>query len=159
MHADIRTHFSSLDTNLLSLSLVHSHSCLHTDTNTHFLLCTHQHPHALCLIYAHALTPCLARRGKQWPTVPPRPRCICLIDDCSSVCLQVAAYNTEGKSNPSHVAEFTTSPDRPGCPCRPLIRGRVLPNSFKMAWGKAGSRPSPKLHSEFIMAVFCSLLA
>ncbi|XP_056467331.1 fibronectin type-III domain-containing protein 3A isoform X3 [Gadus chalcogrammus] len=47
---------------------------------------------------------------------------------------RVAAYNTEGKSNPSHVAEFTTSPDRPGCPCRPLIRGRVLPNSFKMAW-------------------------
>ncbi|KAJ3590594.1 hypothetical protein NHX12_008544 [Muraenolepis orangiensis] len=47
---------------------------------------------------------------------------------------RVAAYNTEGKSNPSHVAEFTTSPDRPGCPCRPGIRGRVLPNSFKMAW-------------------------
>ncbi|KAG7279062.1 hypothetical protein CRUP_031698 [Coryphaenoides rupestris] len=43
-------------------------------------------------------------------------------------------YKFRGKSNPSHVAEFTTSPDRPGCPCRPLIRGRVLPNSFKMAW-------------------------
>ncbi|KAM3874865.1 fibronectin type-III domain-containing protein 3A [Diretmus argenteus] len=47
---------------------------------------------------------------------------------------RVAAYNTEGKSNPSQVAEFTTSPDRPGSPCRPVIRGRVLPNSFKMAW-------------------------
>ncbi|KAM4628363.1 fibronectin type-III domain-containing protein 3A isoform 1-T8 [Polymixia lowei] len=47
---------------------------------------------------------------------------------------RVAAYNTEGKSNPSQVAEFTTSPDRPSCPCKPVIKGRVLPNSFKMAW-------------------------
>uniref|UniRef100_A0AAZ3PH88 Fibronectin type-III domain-containing protein 3A n=1 Tax=Oncorhynchus tshawytscha TaxID=74940 RepID=A0AAZ3PH88_ONCTS len=36
---------------------------------------------------------------------------------------RVAAYNTEGKSNPSQVAEFTTCPDRPGGPCRPVIRG------------------------------------
>uniref|UniRef100_A0AAZ3S6Z2 Fibronectin type-III domain-containing protein n=1 Tax=Oncorhynchus tshawytscha TaxID=74940 RepID=A0AAZ3S6Z2_ONCTS len=48
---------------------------------------------------------------------------------------RVAAYNTEGKSNPSQVAEFTTCPDRPGGPCRPVIRGRVLPNSFRLAWG------------------------
>uniref|UniRef100_A0AAZ3SGW1 Fibronectin type-III domain-containing protein 3A n=1 Tax=Oncorhynchus tshawytscha TaxID=74940 RepID=A0AAZ3SGW1_ONCTS len=47
---------------------------------------------------------------------------------------RVAAYNTEGKSNPSQVAEFTTCPDRPGGPCRPVIRGRVLPNSFRLAW-------------------------
>ncbi|KAI3354066.1 hypothetical protein L3Q82_018624 [Scortum barcoo] len=47
---------------------------------------------------------------------------------------RVAAYNSEGKSNPSQVVEFITNPDRPGCPCRPVIRGRVLPNSFKMAW-------------------------
>lgn len=50
--------------------------------------------------------------------------------------LQVAAYNSEGKSNPSQVVEFITNPDRPSCPCRPVIRGRVLPNSFKMAWGE-----------------------
>lgn len=49
---------------------------------------------------------------------------------------QVAAYNSEGKSNPSQVVEFITKPDRPSCPCRPVIRGRVLPNSFKMAWGE-----------------------
>lgn len=59
----------------------------------------------------------------------------------SSLCifmhfLQVAAYNSEGKSNPSQVVEFVTKPDRPSCPCRPVIRGRVLPNSFKMAWGE-----------------------
>lgn len=50
--------------------------------------------------------------------------------------LQVAAYNSEGKSNPSQVVEFITNPDKPGSPCRPVIRGRVLPNSFKMAWGE-----------------------
>uniref|UniRef100_A0A673AM78 Fibronectin type-III domain-containing protein 3A n=1 Tax=Sphaeramia orbicularis TaxID=375764 RepID=A0A673AM78_9TELE len=47
---------------------------------------------------------------------------------------RVAAYNSEGKSNPSQVVEFITNPDRPGSPCRPVIRGRVQPNSFKMAW-------------------------
>uniref|UniRef100_A0A667Z0S6 Fibronectin type-III domain-containing protein 3A n=1 Tax=Myripristis murdjan TaxID=586833 RepID=A0A667Z0S6_9TELE len=47
---------------------------------------------------------------------------------------RVAAYNSEGKSNPSQVAEFTTNPDRPSCPCRPVIKGRVLPTSFRMAW-------------------------
>uniref|UniRef100_A0A8D3D4R9 Fibronectin type-III domain-containing protein 3A n=1 Tax=Scophthalmus maximus TaxID=52904 RepID=A0A8D3D4R9_SCOMX len=47
---------------------------------------------------------------------------------------RVAAYNSEGKSNPSQLVEFITIPDRPSSPCRPVIRGRVLPNSFKMAW-------------------------
>uniref|UniRef100_A0A8C8A3N0 Fibronectin type-III domain-containing protein 3A n=1 Tax=Oryzias sinensis TaxID=183150 RepID=A0A8C8A3N0_9TELE len=47
---------------------------------------------------------------------------------------RVAAYNSEGKSNPSQVVEFITKPDRPSSPCRPVIKGRVLPNSFKMAW-------------------------
>ncbi|KAI9548005.1 hypothetical protein NQZ68_013023 [Dissostichus eleginoides] len=47
---------------------------------------------------------------------------------------RVAAYNSEGKSNPSPVVEFITNPDRPGSPCRPVIRGRVMPNSFKMTW-------------------------
>ncbi|KAF3847448.1 hypothetical protein F7725_020476 [Dissostichus mawsoni] len=32
------------------------------------------------------------------------------------------------------VVEFITNPDRPGSPCRPVIRGRVMPNSFKMTW-------------------------
>lgn len=47
---------------------------------------------------------------------------------------RVAAYNSEGKSNPSQVVEFITKPDIPGCPCKPVLRGRVLPSSFKMAW-------------------------
>uniref|UniRef100_A0A8C3G709 Fibronectin type-III domain-containing protein 3A n=1 Tax=Cyclopterus lumpus TaxID=8103 RepID=A0A8C3G709_CYCLU len=49
---------------------------------------------------------------------------------------RVAAYNSEGKSNPSQVVEFITNPDRPSSPCRPVIRGKVLPNSFKMTWGE-----------------------
>ncbi|XP_061683033.1 fibronectin type-III domain-containing protein 3A isoform X2 [Syngnathoides biaculeatus] len=47
---------------------------------------------------------------------------------------RVAAYNSEGKSNPSPVVEFITNPDRPSCPSRPIIKGKVLPNSFKLAW-------------------------
>ncbi|XP_034024342.1 LOW QUALITY PROTEIN: fibronectin type-III domain-containing protein 3A [Thalassophryne amazonica] len=47
---------------------------------------------------------------------------------------RVAAYNTEGKSNPSPVVEFITNPDKPSSPCRPVIKGRILPNSFRMAW-------------------------
>uniref|UniRef100_A0A665UHS5 Fibronectin type-III domain-containing protein 3A n=1 Tax=Echeneis naucrates TaxID=173247 RepID=A0A665UHS5_ECHNA len=47
---------------------------------------------------------------------------------------RVAAYNSEGKSNPSQVVEFITNPDRPSFPCKPFIKGRVLPNSFKMTW-------------------------
>lgn len=57
----------------------------------------------------------------------------------TTVCLhllQVAAYNSEGKSNPSQVVEFITKPDIPGCPCKPVLRGRVLPSSFKVAWGE-----------------------
>ncbi|XP_030633259.1 fibronectin type-III domain-containing protein 3A isoform X2 [Chanos chanos] len=47
---------------------------------------------------------------------------------------RVAAYNTEGKSNPSPVAEFTTAPDRPGCPARPTVKGKPHPTSFKLSW-------------------------
>ncbi|XP_051934324.1 fibronectin type-III domain-containing protein 3A isoform X4 [Hippocampus zosterae] len=47
---------------------------------------------------------------------------------------RVAAYNSEGKSNPSPVVEFITKPDRPGYPSKPVVKGKVLPNSFKMAW-------------------------
>ncbi|KAM9317891.1 fibronectin type-III domain-containing protein 3A [Pholidichthys leucotaenia] len=47
---------------------------------------------------------------------------------------RVAAYNSEGKSNPSQVVEFVTNPDRPSCPWRLVVKGRALPNGFKMAW-------------------------
>ncbi|XP_064157758.1 fibronectin type-III domain-containing protein 3A isoform X2 [Anguilla rostrata] len=47
---------------------------------------------------------------------------------------RVLAYNAEGKSNPSPVSEFSTSPDSPRNPCRLAVRGKVNPNSFKMSW-------------------------
>ncbi|XP_026790934.3 fibronectin type-III domain-containing protein 3A isoform X4 [Pangasianodon hypophthalmus] len=47
---------------------------------------------------------------------------------------RVAAYNTEGKSNPSPVSEFTTAPDRPGCPGKPSVKGKQHPTSFRMTW-------------------------
>uniref|UniRef100_A0AAR2JR99 Fibronectin type-III domain-containing protein 3A n=1 Tax=Pygocentrus nattereri TaxID=42514 RepID=A0AAR2JR99_PYGNA len=47
---------------------------------------------------------------------------------------RVAAYNAEGKSNPSPMSEFTTAPDRPSCPCKPSIKGKPHPTSFRMTW-------------------------
>uniref|UniRef100_A0A8C1MZJ5 Fibronectin type III domain containing 3A n=1 Tax=Cyprinus carpio TaxID=7962 RepID=A0A8C1MZJ5_CYPCA len=46
----------------------------------------------------------------------------------------VVAYNAEGKSNPSGVSEFTTAPDRPGCPCRLAVKGKPHPTSFRLTW-------------------------
>ncbi|XP_073780334.1 fibronectin type-III domain-containing protein 3A isoform X3 [Danio rerio] len=47
---------------------------------------------------------------------------------------RVVAYNTEGKSNPSAVSEFTTAPDRPSCPCRLAVKGKPHPTSFRLTW-------------------------
>nr|XP_057935077.1 fibronectin type-III domain-containing protein 3A isoform X2 [Doryrhamphus excisus]XP_057935078.1 fibronectin type-III domain-containing protein 3A isoform X2 [Doryrhamphus excisus]XP_057935079.1 fibronectin type-III domain-containing protein 3A isoform X2 [Doryrhamphus excisus]XP_057935080.1 fibronectin type-III domain-containing protein 3A isoform X2 [Doryrhamphus excisus] len=47
---------------------------------------------------------------------------------------RVAAYNSEGKSNPSPVVEFITNPDRPSYPSRPVVKGKVLPTSFRLGW-------------------------
>uniref|UniRef100_A0A672P251 Fibronectin type-III domain-containing protein 3A n=1 Tax=Sinocyclocheilus grahami TaxID=75366 RepID=A0A672P251_SINGR len=49
---------------------------------------------------------------------------------------RVVAYNAEGKSNPSGVSEFTTAPDRPGCPCRLAVKGKPHPTSFRLTWGQ-----------------------
>ncbi|XP_062872362.1 fibronectin type-III domain-containing protein 3a isoform X2 [Trichomycterus rosablanca] len=47
---------------------------------------------------------------------------------------RVAAYNTEGKSNPGPASEFTTTPDRPNCPCKLSVKGKPHPTSFRMSW-------------------------
>uniref|UniRef100_A0A8C2AMY5 Fibronectin type-III domain-containing protein 3A n=1 Tax=Cyprinus carpio TaxID=7962 RepID=A0A8C2AMY5_CYPCA len=47
---------------------------------------------------------------------------------------RVIAYNAEGKSIPSGVSEFTTAPDRPGCPCRLAVKGKPHPTSFRLTW-------------------------
>uniref|UniRef100_G3UCM6 Fibronectin type III domain-containing protein 3B n=1 Tax=Loxodonta africana TaxID=9785 RepID=G3UCM6_LOXAF len=42
--------------------------------------------------------------------------------------------NMEGKSCPSEVLVCTTSPDRPGPPTRPLIKGPVTSHGFSVKW-------------------------
>ncbi|XP_076833447.1 fibronectin type-III domain-containing protein 3A isoform X2 [Brachyhypopomus gauderio] len=47
---------------------------------------------------------------------------------------RVAAYNTEGRSNPSGMSEFSTTPDAPSPPCRLSVKGKTHPSSFRMSW-------------------------
>lgn len=47
---------------------------------------------------------------------------------------RLTASNMEGKSCPSEVLVCTTSPDRPGPPTRPLIKGPVTSHGFSVKW-------------------------
>uniref|UniRef100_A0A8B9WF62 Fibronectin type III domain-containing protein 3B n=1 Tax=Bos mutus grunniens TaxID=30521 RepID=A0A8B9WF62_BOSMU len=47
---------------------------------------------------------------------------------------RLTASNMEGKSCPSEVLVCTTSPDRPGPPTRPLIKGPVMSYGFSVKW-------------------------
>ncbi|XP_045644606.1 fibronectin type III domain-containing protein 3B isoform X1 [Ursus americanus] len=47
---------------------------------------------------------------------------------------RLTASNVEGKSCPSEVLVCTTSPDRPGPPTRPLIKGPVTSHGFSVKW-------------------------
>ncbi|XP_003794341.1 fibronectin type III domain-containing protein 3B [Otolemur garnettii] len=47
---------------------------------------------------------------------------------------RLTASNMEGKSCPSEVLVCTTSPDRPGPPTRPLIKGPVTAHGFSVKW-------------------------
>lgn len=53
------------------------------------------------------------------------------------VFFQLFASNVEGKSSPSEVLVCTTSPDRPGPPTRPVIKGPITSHGFSVKWGKA----------------------
>ncbi|XP_030135787.2 fibronectin type III domain-containing protein 3B [Taeniopygia guttata] len=44
------------------------------------------------------------------------------------------ASNVEGKSSPSEVLVCTTSPDRPGPPTRPVIKGPITAHGFSVKW-------------------------
>uniref|UniRef100_A0A663E2T7 Fibronectin type III domain-containing protein 3B n=1 Tax=Aquila chrysaetos chrysaetos TaxID=223781 RepID=A0A663E2T7_AQUCH len=44
------------------------------------------------------------------------------------------ASNVEGKSSPSEVLVCTTSPDRPGPPTRPVIKGPITSHGFSVKW-------------------------
>ncbi|OCT67664.1 fibronectin type III domain containing 3C L homeolog isoform X1 [Xenopus laevis] len=47
---------------------------------------------------------------------------------------RVFAVNNEGKSNPSDIVEYTTSPDKPGPPGKPSIKGKIHAHSIKVTW-------------------------
>ncbi|XP_008565081.1 PREDICTED: fibronectin type III domain-containing protein 3B [Galeopterus variegatus] len=47
---------------------------------------------------------------------------------------RLTASNMEGKSCPSEVLVCTTSPDRPGPPTRPIIKGPVTSHGFSVKW-------------------------
>ncbi|XP_043556337.1 fibronectin type-III domain-containing protein 3A isoform X3 [Chiloscyllium plagiosum] len=47
---------------------------------------------------------------------------------------RVIAYNSEGKSNPGEVMEFTTYPDKPGSPSKPSVKGKIHAHNFKIIW-------------------------
>uniref|UniRef100_A0A8C5TVQ4 Fibronectin type-III domain-containing protein 3A n=1 Tax=Malurus cyaneus samueli TaxID=2593467 RepID=A0A8C5TVQ4_9PASS len=47
---------------------------------------------------------------------------------------RVIAYNSEGKSSPSETVEYITSPDKPGVPSKPTVKGKIHAQSFKITW-------------------------
>uniref|UniRef100_A0ACB8FBK6 Fibronectin type III domain-containing protein 3B n=1 Tax=Sphaerodactylus townsendi TaxID=933632 RepID=A0ACB8FBK6_9SAUR len=51
-----------------------------------------------------------------------------------SLLFQLIVSNVEGKSSPSDILVCTTSPDRPGPPTRPVVKGPVTSHGFSVKW-------------------------
>lgn len=71
---------------------------------------------------------------------PPKKRQKSLLHWFKPFCLvfcvfQLIASNLEGRSSPSEVLVCNTSPDKPGPPSRPCIKGSIRPYSFSVKWG------------------------
>ncbi|XP_063793590.1 fibronectin type-III domain-containing protein 3A-like isoform X1 [Pseudophryne corroboree] len=47
---------------------------------------------------------------------------------------RVFAVNSEGRSSPSDIVEYTTSPDKPGPPCKPSTKGKIHAHSVRVTW-------------------------
>ncbi|KAM4693023.1 fibronectin type III domain-containing protein 3B isoform 1-T2 [Discoglossus pictus] len=47
---------------------------------------------------------------------------------------RLIASNVEGRSSPSEILVCTTSPDRPGPPSRPVVKGAVAARGFTVQW-------------------------
>ncbi|XP_053328630.1 fibronectin type-III domain-containing protein 3A-like isoform X2 [Spea bombifrons] len=47
---------------------------------------------------------------------------------------RVFAFNSEGRSNPSNVVQYATSPDRPGPPCKLSVKGKIHAHNVKVTW-------------------------
>lgn len=61
---------------------------------------------------------------------------VCSVFIIIFMCLQVIAYNSEGKSSPSETVDYATCPDKPGVPSKPSVKGKIHAQSFKIVWGK-----------------------
>ncbi|KAG8448349.1 hypothetical protein GDO86_015439 [Hymenochirus boettgeri] len=53
---------------------------------------------------------------------------------CTSYKFRVFALNSEGRSNPSDVVEYITSPDKPSSPSKPCVKGKIHAHSVKVTW-------------------------
>ena len=49
------------------------------------------------------------------------------------------AQNEDGRSVWSDVVSYQTKADVPGAPHKPVIKGKISSNGFKLAWGKCYS--------------------
>ncbi|XP_028570532.2 fibronectin type-III domain-containing protein 3A [Podarcis muralis] len=61
----------------------------------------------------------------------------CTLEDLTrstSYKFRVFAHNSEGKSAPSEVVEFSTIPDKPGPPSKPAVKGRIHSHNVKVTW-------------------------
>ncbi|MEE6507609.1 hypothetical protein FKM82_027211, partial [Ascaphus truei] len=47
---------------------------------------------------------------------------------------RIFAFNGEGRSNPSDVVEYTTSPDKPNPPSKPSLKGKIHAHSVRVTW-------------------------
>ncbi|XP_029462382.1 fibronectin type-III domain-containing protein 3A-like [Rhinatrema bivittatum] len=60
---------------------------------------------------------------------------------------RVFAYNSEGKSNPSEVVEYTTVPDKPGPPTKPSIKGKIHAHAVKIMWESPKDNGGSEIYS------------
>uniref|UniRef100_A0A8C5KV25 Fibronectin type III domain containing protein 3C1-like n=1 Tax=Jaculus jaculus TaxID=51337 RepID=A0A8C5KV25_JACJA len=47
---------------------------------------------------------------------------------------RIFSYNLEGRSNSSGEVKYTTCPDKPGCPRKPYVMGKIHANKVKIGW-------------------------
>ncbi|KAF4796140.1 fibronectin type III domain-containing protein 3B isoform X2 [Turdus rufiventris] len=84
--------------------------------------------------------PRLIRAGVTWISLQWNKVEGCTPEEVISYTLEIQeednlfASNVEGKSSPSEVLVCTTSPDRPGPPTRPVIKGPITSHGFSVKW-------------------------
>ncbi|XP_042335711.1 fibronectin type-III domain-containing protein 3A isoform X3 [Sceloporus undulatus] len=86
------------------------------------------------------LSPRLTEAGVTWLSLKWSPPNGVSSDDSLTYILEMEeegslfAHNTEGKSGPSEVVEYSTSPDKPGAPSKPSVKGKIHSHNVKVTW-------------------------